>query len=586
MNLEEYEFTPPVGRPKEEQAETDEERTRKKARESPLHEYHVAPLSFLVDALQASNGFNVTRTRAPFGNNKEAYVRECYNDISDDIFRIWKERRMAWEGKKRAMLFTISGSSGIGKSTFLSFWITRMKQFFPTIAICYAPKSAKTKNGTPTSDVVKCVIWKDGKIDVDGTYRIVEEELESQLPNLDLIVMDGCSMQFVDVEVFKGVVIVAALPSLYVKNLKDAIFWHYDFTMPPIEDEEAFEIAGMLGIPNDIINENLAHMKGIARYLFDKDAAKTKVHEALKEVNATSITSMVSMQATSRDEEANAVHALVLWKVTGKQYRESPRYELASRYIEKLVAQKLATESTQALKLARINLKPLSGAEGYADALFEAYAIRTIQGGGVFAMRCLDGSEEDIALHIPTVVADPVIAEANTLTNDVVPYSDVRVVEGEGKITKYSPRLLWPTTTDFPTFDCFYFHTNGSVFPLQMTVALTHDLRNSGAAATKKYLDAMLGSNKPAKYPAVFVVPADNARRYQQQQFKGTVNKKTVDLAPHFSQWVTGIEYYLMNSHVSTGHQKLYFFEYSKNTCFGTTPPVLYVPVRRGIRPA
>lgn len=544
MNLEDYQFTPPSGWSKEKQRveESKEEQARKKARESPLHEYHVAPLSFFVDALQATNGFHVNRTRAPFGNNKEAYVRECYNDLSDEIFHVWKERQTAWEGKKRAMLFVISGSSGIGKSTFLSFWITRMKHFFPTIAVCYAPKTAKTKFGTPTSDEVKCIIWKDGKIDVEGMYAIVKEELRRQLPNLDLIVMDGCSMAFVDVEVFKGVVIVAASPSLYVKNLKDAIFCHYDFTMPPIEQDEAFEIAEMLGISKDIVEENLTYMKGITRYLFEKDAAKEKVRAALQEVNARSITNMVSMQATSRSEEENAVHALVLWTVSGKQYRDTPKYELVSRYVEKLVAQKLATESTHALKVARINLRPLSGAEGYAGALFEAYAIRAIQEGGPFTMRRLDATEKDMTLQIPPIVADPVVVETNTLTADVVPYSCVRVIEGEVGNNCYSPRLLWPTTTNFPTFDCYYFHSNGSVFPLQMTIALTHDLKNSGAAATKKYLDSMLGSNKPAKYPAVFVVPADIARRYQEQQFKGTVSKKAVNLGPHFSQWVVGID--------------------------------------------
>jgi hypothetical protein len=59
--------------------------------------------------------------------------------------------------------------------------------------------------------------------------------------------------------------------------------------------------------------------------------------------------------------------------------------------------------------------------------------------------------------------------------------------------------------------------------------------------------DKMLGKSKPAKYPAIFVVPEDKATRYQAQKFAGPPGgtpKKTdqpVNVESRFELWVMGI---------------------------------------------
>ena len=190
------------------------------------------------------------------------------------------------------------------------------------------------------------------------------------------------------------------------------------------------------------------------------------------------------------------------------------------------------------LKAAWSSMLPLSGAEGYAGALFEAFAIRTIQQGGNFTLRSLtDGKVQDITLSIPCIEAGPIVVEGNNLTTDLVSYDDVRVKDGKA----WSPRLLWPTTTNFPTFDCFYFHTGGEVYPLQMTIAEVHVLKNSGANQARIYFDGMFGGTNPDKHKAVFVVPKDIALHYKKQQFKGKVDKKDCDMGQYFDQWVMGI---------------------------------------------
>lgn len=75
-----------------------------------------------------------------------------------------------------------------------------------------------------------------------------------------------------------------------------------------------------------------------------------------------------------------------------------------------------------------------------------------------------------------------------------------------------------------------------------MTIARTHDLQNSGAANVKQYLDGLLeGSSKPAKYPAVFVVPTDIFNVYQKQAFTGAIHEKLTDYGSFYEQWVIGL---------------------------------------------
>ena len=191
-----------------------EDQARKKARMSPLHRHHVAPLSLLVDAVEEKDGnFNVTGVGQPFGKYNEAYVRSCYEEIVHEIFETREKFRQQTRPVKTANLFVVGGSSGIGKSTFLAYFIVRLRGRFRNIAVCYAPKASRALHGTPHNEEVICVVWKGTRKIIEGTYPTVRSALVEELPNLDLIVMDGCSMPFVNVEKFAGTVIVAASPS-------------------------------------------------------------------------------------------------------------------------------------------------------------------------------------------------------------------------------------------------------------------------------------------------------------------------------------------------------------------------------------
>lgn len=375
---------------------------------------------------------------------------------------------------------------------------------------------------------------------LEGFFEELKEKLEEHMASTTLIVMDGCSLPLTLCD-FRGTIIIAAPPNLYVKNLEDSVIISNlkSLTMPALGEDEALAIAAIIGVEQDVVKTNFRYIGGITRYLFEPPGnAERIVKEAVAAVDTCAITSMLSMQVISRAPNSRtaalvAVHSLVLWKVDAYDDIE-PRFELVSRYAECLVAKKLALDMADVLKQA--TMAPMSGAKGCAGALFEAYAIRTVQAGGTFSVRSFSG-KADFVLQVPPMRVVPVVVETNTLSTETVPYSSVRISNGPDS---FEATLLWPTTTtNLPTFDCFYFHTDGKVYPLQMTFAKTHDLKNSGTFNVKTYLNGILGATETD--PVVFVVPKDIASTYGAQKFTGNVNKKPDDMTRFFDQWVIGL---------------------------------------------
>ena len=199
----------------------------------------------------------------------------------------------------RSTVFIIRGSSGIGKSTFLAYFVGRARSGgdFSKIALFYSSKTSMARTGRPILSETECYVVLNGETVVKGKYDNVRNELDKYNPNIDLIIMDGCSMPF-DLSRFTGTVVVAVSPGLYVNNLIDSIVDHYLLTMPPLLDEEALEIGNMLGVDESVVRGNLEHMTGITLYLFEPGLAKRKVLKVVDEVNASRITRMVSMQTS------------------------------------------------------------------------------------------------------------------------------------------------------------------------------------------------------------------------------------------------------------------------------------------------
>ena len=230
-------------------------------------------------------------------------------------------------------------------------------------------------------------------------------------------------------------------------------------------------------------------------------------------------------------------------------YRGDVSFRLVSRFVEQKVARKLMEHEMSELWDARRQLSALSGAAGYAGALFEAYAIKTICNGGDFTIFKNENHQQCVTLStikVPVLKGEPAILHPNKLDRSSLPFD--KLLERTTDGTKFKPRLIWPETNNFPTFDSYYLHEDGEVYSFQMTVArdehgfLKHDLNNGGAYQTMKYLDEFNTSeiyekeNKKVavkrKYQAVFVVPAPCDRcNPKKQKFTGelkTSKKKTL----------------------------------------------------------
>ena len=148
--------------------EAEKVKAQKRAKQSPLHEHYVAPLSFLVEAANSGNSFNITGLRLPFGNNLEAYARPCYEVILQLILQKRKEchqMRSKEGGRRRAALFVIRGSSGIGKSTFLAFFMGRARsgKRFRNFALFYGSKTSRGISGEQMVSEANCYVMHNGE---------------------------------------------------------------------------------------------------------------------------------------------------------------------------------------------------------------------------------------------------------------------------------------------------------------------------------------------------------------------------------------------------------------------------------------
>ena len=376
-----------------------------------------------------------------------------------------------------------------------------------------------------------------------------------KLKDVEVVVMDGCAMQFsLKHYGFRGLIVLSASPSQFIKGMMDAYpsKQHQRYYMPPLSYDEAMEMAGDLGVEEDIVEENYQYMNGIARYLFGSGQGRKAVDDNVNKVDARSIFHTVTLQRESKELNKVAVHALLLWEVKQEEgeeknqtveelfqnYTRQPTYNMVSKYAERQVAKMLAKSKMEDLRDALSTFCAVDATKGCEGALFVAHAMRTIQNGGNFKMLQLGGDDRFDLRIDPLEDGQVKIVEGAKLTTDLAPYDSLPYEMEEGQ-RKVKPLLLWPTIPNFPTFDCFYYDGDGTVYCLQMTTAEDHVLKNSGAKMAKDYFDVLhrhCGRKEPDKYKAVFVVPK-YSNLSKLQPFKAAGKNPVTDQSSHFEQW-------------------------------------------------
>jgi hypothetical protein len=193
-----------------------------------------------------------------FGIRKEVFVRKAYLEMLELIHDKWAQ---SVSRGRDITLAIVQGSSGVGKSVFLAYAMARYRMGdVKNVALFHANKTLKSGTGSVDNDKVTCSVWLDSQKVIEGKYGNEGENIEQIISKVDLIIMDGCSMPIGLGETatgFKGLVLVSASPSLYVKNLLDAIPTnHFRFTMPPIPKEEALLMKRIVGVDEVLVEEN------------------------------------------------------------------------------------------------------------------------------------------------------------------------------------------------------------------------------------------------------------------------------------------------------------------------------------------
>ena len=517
---------------------------KKRKLDCKFHKQHAVPMSFFEEAMGPNFRFDDT-AGGTFGVEAEGYVRQCYVDLKN-IFEAEVKAFVEEDGRPHTRLVEIRGSSGVGKSAFLAYLLAVLRKGgMENVAIFHSAKNSDTISGS---------IWIGGQgLCRNCPWSEIRPLLQSHMHNLEYLIMDGCSVTF-SLENFEGIVLLAASPSVCTRRLRKTILINVVLNMPTWSKTETLQIAKLVDADQDTVEDNFMYMNGIVRYMLIKGMAKNVVLEAIGVVNPKSLVEMLSTQIMTEDKtkENIAVHALVQWNTkkdtNGRfMYNQKPSFEMVSRFAEKLVAEKLAALETHELDSSWRMLQPLSGAEGYAGALYEAYAIRRFLAGGDLSLFSLKDGRKKI-ISVP-VLDKPVVVEwCNTLTPSTVPLDNVWKKKSDDE-KEWLACLLWPTTTNFPTFDAFYFHTDGEVYALQMTISSHHPLTNGGAYQASQYFFNIKSAQSP--YPAVFVAPPSVTAGYPKQPFTGIVlNRNKVVMAEVdavrqmdnlFEQWVLSL---------------------------------------------
>lgn len=97
------------------------------------------------------------------------------------------------------------------------------EQHLDNVAIFRACKSSTSTNGVVGLATLAYYI-RNGNKESKGLYlEINQTDLTALLAGVEMIVMDGCCLELECLQDFEGIVIVAACPSQFTKNLTDLV---------------------------------------------------------------------------------------------------------------------------------------------------------------------------------------------------------------------------------------------------------------------------------------------------------------------------------------------------------------------------
>ena len=424
----------------------------------------------LDDAKLDESGRMLTTEKGSFKRNKDAevwneknfYVRKCYQQIADLMF------------EKNRPTMSLLGSSGIGKSNFMIYLIWRR---FQDPELSNFPVFLHQKN--------KITQFKKGEEPL-----LVDVRTLWSAPRQALYIMDADNQYecYVDCQ---SLWITSARkpksPAFNTEHFKHALRADGEFFLPPWTIEEMLDdkVMALHGLPQEVVEERFELFGGCARIVLEEDdnvfiKDRERLEGALNSADA------LSTLEISSDMKAISKNTHLLVKMYPKRNFSFFDVNVSSPYVCQELVKRNMDENWAGL-WRRIREGRITG---IGFALFEEAFHQFMQ----------DKKLPKVKLRARRLTTD------GTQSDSTVEFTgglDGVLVSGNPKPVIEAGKYYQPTSKTFPAFDAW---TSEGLF--QMTVAHTHTIKfpERGAQASKVAVEA--GKKHGGKAKFYFVVPS------------------------------------------------------------------------------
>jgi len=437
----------------------------------------------------------------------DAFIRQEYVEIYELI-----QKKFQSQGGQRTAL--VRGSSGTGKSAFLQYLVARIRNEANDVLIV----RGSSFNSNPIQFLHLSTGWFGRKT---ATKLATYDEARSVEKKCTWTIVDGC-----DWEPIANCTVGAASPSTPWKGFRK-VDQLVHICMPPWSLSQLEQCATSTDNNLSAVRENYKLIGGIARWALGSTSnSLDQVDSAVNGINFETLQQVMATQHSSKTDEKELVHRLVLWKTPLDQngnwiYEVNAEnhihYSLLSNFVCKQLVEKAAKLSLQKRKLLISDLKFESAASAYRGVIFEADAIDRLVCGGTYKLRkCMadGGTPQEVELTLPNTRKRYAMAGLDKLSVEsvigqiIVP--DAKNFESVDAFRVGSPPILQqaPATPPAVHYETLQF---------QMTVGESHPTKFMGI---KKIMEKIRKDlpNADVTCAVVFVVPDDMQAFYETPQ--------------------------------------------------------------------
>ena len=446
--------------------------------------------------LKTANGSFKLQNVSEIWDEKQFYVRGCYTEIADIML------------KQKPPVMSLLGSSGIGKSNFMVYFIWRRFQDseFKDFPVFLHQRDIILQFETGK---------EPKKVDADTLYSAPQQAL--YIMDADIDVEHGVFCQSLWITSARR----PGTPASNTEHFKQADNCGGQFFMPPWALEEMLhaEVKALHKLNEAVVKERFGIFGGTARLVLRLDETRA-VNDRERLVEAVQSADALQCLKVSSDMKALSKTTHLLVKIHPKREFSAFDVQLSSPYVrQELVKRNRQDNSEELWKRMREGM-----ITGIGFALFEEAFHQFMQ----------DKSIDKFKLRARCLKAG-----GTETTQELQGGLEGMLISGNAPPDIEDGKYYQPQSKNFPAFDSW---TSEGVF--QLTIADTHDITfNDGGKAmdvtktqASKIVDA-LSKKHVTKAKFFFVVS-----RFQFDKWKIVQKVKQPEMAEKIEQWVVCFE--------------------------------------------